>query len=76
MAAKKYRVLREIELDGKPYKPDTVLVVDETIGKTYEAAGALDANKAAVDYVEKTLESKAVTHEVAPTDSKAEGDGK
>lgn len=62
MANKKYRVLREIELDGKAYKPDSVLQLDEALGKTFEAAGAADSSSAAVAYCEKELEVKTVVH--------------
>lgn len=67
MASKKYRVLRAIELDGKPYKPDAVLQLDETLGKSLEGAGAVDGNSAAVAYCEKMLEVKAVMHATPAT---------
>jgi hypothetical protein len=69
MANKKFRVLRETELDGKTYKPDTVLVIDEQLGKSLEGAGAVDGNAAAVAYCEKTLEKEAVTHKKPAADA-------
>jgi len=69
MALKKYRVLRDTSLDGKDYKADAVVLVDEKVGATQKAAGAFDDDKAAVEHAEKTLESKVVTHK-APVEEK------
>lgn len=70
MAQKKYRVLRDTSLDGKDYKPDTVLLIDEKVGTEQKAAGAFDDSKASVEYAEG-LGGKVITHK-AP---QAEGAG-
>jgi hypothetical protein len=63
MANKKYRVLRDVTIHGVDVKPDNVVSIDEKLGATYKAAGALDDTPASVAYVEKDLERKAITLE-------------
>lgn len=59
MANKKVRVLREIELKGKTYQPNSVLVLDDKLAASLAGEGSVDSSAEAVKYCESELGAKA-----------------
>jgi hypothetical protein len=53
MATKKARVLSTIIVDGKTHRPNDVVELEADQLKAFEQDGAVDSNKAAVDYAIK-----------------------
>lgn len=64
------RVLANIFVDGKAYKPDTLLVLPEGTAKALGDDFQVDANPAAVEYL-KSLGVEPVVHE-KPADAVVE----
>ena len=59
MANKKVRVLREVELKGKLYQPNSVLIIDEKLAANLAGEGSVDTSAEAVKYCEQELRAKA-----------------
>lgn len=59
MAAKKARVLRDVQISGVTLQPNDVIEADEKALKDYAADGSLDLTPAAIEYCEVELKVKA-----------------
>lgn len=58
MANKKARVLVDCSIEGKAYKPNDVVELDDKVIAAAEKDGSVDSNAAAVKYAE-SLKAKA-----------------